>query len=450
MFFLRNPMKNALLFFLTILLLCACSSDVNMEQNILAFHMYSQTQLDLDSENKENVALLAKSFGMEESEVVETQKIILSMKTGSSLRWKFRSAIENKIADLEKSEGMKAREDFVVNVLAPYLSLLTRNELSSVGLESLEFQNNICKLYAKFFPERFKNSLEMFVGDVRFYFDGGTSSVKYLHELNANISQYGYYLDFELKNSSNILKIQDSILPETRYGNAFIRVLNLKRMMPGLLQSKNGYYTIGGNTVIILDDMVNHSAHELVAEMERPHFSKYTDRRFVNFWRSIGLNLDLVKASKIYMDLVKRDLDGKSFAYVKAVMQMAVAVHEAKHLVDNIEHPELTLNIDREFSAHITESIYSPAPYVELFSLINRMQHYAVFNRVGALNETTRRLWELAIRSAKDSSYSVEMLRSDLLELYNNYRTIREHAGFEPLDNFERVVVNGVNEFYRK
>jgi len=116
-------MKKLLFCLSLFLLLVSCSNDIKMGQDILAFHIYSQTSIDLDSENKENVALLSKSFGMEESEVKETQKYILSKKTGSALRWSFRSALEDKMKELSGKTGKKAPEDFVVNVLAPYLNL---------------------------------------------------------------------------------------------------------------------------------------------------------------------------------------------------------------------------------------------------------------------------------------------------------------------------------------
>lgn len=437
-------------FLFLIFFLYSCSSDVKMEQDILAYHIYAQTHFDLNSKNQDNVSVLAKSFGMKKSEITAIQKYILSLKNESALRWNFKSSIEKKITELENSRDDDAREDFVVNVMAPYLSLLARNELVSLGMDSFDLQNAICKLYGQFFPERFKNTLDLFVGDARFYFEGGSSSVKCLHELNANLVQYGYYLDFEISQSSNIMKVQNKILSEISYGKTSVSVLNLKRFIPGLLQSKSGYYTIGSNAVIVVDDMVSVGVEELLAEKEKGDFDKYTDYRFNQFWQSIGVDLNVEKASKIYTELLNRDLRDKNFEYLKSAYQLGVVIHEAKHLVDNIEHPELTLNIDREFSAHVTQTIYSPMRYVTLFSAIERMQNYAMFNQVNTLNEVVRKLWNMAIRSYEDSSYTIELLQSDLFELYGSYRTIREYASFEPLEQFEKVVVVGVNDFYKK
>lgn len=427
------------LFLFLAFFLISCSSDVKMEPDILAYHMYSQAQIDLDSKNKESVALLAKSFGMKESEVIEIQKHILSKKTGSTLRWSFMAGIENKIAHLAKEKSAKSREDFVVNVLEPYLNLLVRNELQTVGLESQNLQDVICRLFAKYFSEGGQNSLTVFINDVRLYFDGGISTIENLHALNATLLNYGYFIDCEYTSYLNILKVKDEILPETPYGNSAVRILNLRRFIPGLLPPKSGYYTIESNIVIVLDDMVARSAEETMAEMVREDFVKYADRRFNAFWHSIGLNLDVFRASQIYMELVKRDFAGKDFEYVKNAGVVGVAIHEAKHLVDHIEQPELTLNLDREFNAHVVQAIYGIAVYSELFAAIDRMQNYAMHNRVHVLNDVTRKLWEMAIRSAEDSSYTVEVLRRDLKELYNNYRSIREHAQFGSLDKFEKI-----------
>ena len=68
------------LIFLFTLFLVACSEYPEMEMDILAQHIYSQNPIDLDSQNKEYVAMLAKSFGMKEDEFVDIQKHILSKK----------------------------------------------------------------------------------------------------------------------------------------------------------------------------------------------------------------------------------------------------------------------------------------------------------------------------------------------------------------------------------
>ena len=62
------------LIFLLTLFLVACSEYPEMEMDILAQHIYSQNPIDLDSQNKEYVAMLAKSFGMKEDEIVDIQK----------------------------------------------------------------------------------------------------------------------------------------------------------------------------------------------------------------------------------------------------------------------------------------------------------------------------------------------------------------------------------------
>ncbi|MCI6437705.1 hypothetical protein [Fibrobacter sp.] len=46
----------------------------------------------------------------------------------------------------------------------------------------------------------------------------------------------------------------------------------------------------------------------------------------------------------------------------------------------------------------------------------------------------------MAKRSAYEEQYTDDSLRIDLTDLYNNYRTIRENAYFEPLDEFAEKV----------
>ena len=148
------------------------------------------------------------------------------------------------------------------------------------------------------------------------------------------------------------------------------------------MPSKSGYYTIGMRYVIILDDMVAARAESDSLELEKGGlYRKYVDKRFELFWRYLGLNMTLQKASEIYNLLLKKDFGGKSIAYIKRAEELNTTIHEIKHIVDQIEHPELTLNLDAEFSAHVTEAIFSPAPNVALLSAIQRMENYAMVQR---------------------------------------------------------------------
>ena len=154
------------------------------------------------------------------------------------------------------------------------------------------------------------------------------------------------------------------------------------------------------------------------------------------------------KASKIYKTLMKKDFAGHTKTYIKTALSMETAIHEAKHLVDQIEHPELTLNLDAEFSAHVTSAIFNPAPRAALLSAIRRMENYAMYHRLSRMNEVARKLWEMAMRSAGGEIYTEDSLRRDLIHLYNDYRTIRENAFFEPLGDFNEKIVRKIAEHY--
>lgn len=440
-------MRLLLTLFVSIVLLTSCS-DIKMEQDILAYHIYSQTNLDLDSKNKEYVALLAMSFGMSESEVIEIQQHIHSQKTEGALRDYFKKAIKAKLGTLQNKTGKSAQKDFIVNVLGPYLSFLSRDEQESVWIEHLKFQDEICALFATLFSDN-QNTLGKFFEKVRRSQKFGDDLAESLKNLNATMEHYGYFVSFMPNNSANILAIKDEILPKTPYANSSIRILNLKRIMPGLLPPMDGYIKPEINTVIIVDDLIDATAKELMAELQADDFKKYTNRRFSQYWQASKLKLNVPMASRIYIEHLQRDFAGKDFDYIKKAVQIGVVIRETKHMIDNIEHPELSLNIDQEFSGLVTEAIYSPTPYSALFFAINRMQEHSISNRVPALHRVTKELWTIAMRTSRDPSYTLENMRIDLWKLYANYKTVREGAQFESLKNFEKIV-GKVNEFYNK
>lgn len=100
-----------------------CSEYPEMNEDILAYHVFSADQMDLENDDDEYIDLLAKSFGMTPKSVRKIQKFILSKKTESSLLYGFESAMHAKVVELLGSSD-NAKNDFVVNVLAPYLNVL--------------------------------------------------------------------------------------------------------------------------------------------------------------------------------------------------------------------------------------------------------------------------------------------------------------------------------------
>jgi hypothetical protein len=99
------------------------------------------------------VAMLAKSFGMKEDEIVDIQKHILSKKTTSRMKQDYEAALQKKIFELKQRNRKSAQKDFIVNVLAPYLDDLSRGHIYKSGLENEVFEREICELYEKFFSE---------------------------------------------------------------------------------------------------------------------------------------------------------------------------------------------------------------------------------------------------------------------------------------------------------
>lgn len=426
--------------FLLFIALClvACSEYPEMEPDILAQHIYSQNPIELGSSNKEYVMMLAKSFGMSDDEIVAVQKHILSKKTTDRMKDDYEAAIHRKVLVLKKRDGKSAQKDFVINILAPYLDALSRNQIYKSGPENESFEREICQLYEKFFPgDNAAQALSAFINSSKSYFGGENFNVDFQNAVNRNLLKYGLFLDYELQSMASILKVQDSLLPMTPYKGDSLAIIKLKRFIPGLMPSKSGYYTIGMRYVVVLDDMIAVRAESDSLELEQGEFyRKYADKRFERFWRYLGLDLSLQRASEIYNRLMKKDFEGKSLAYIKRVEELNTAIHEAKHIVDQIEHPELTLNLDAEFSAHVTEAIFSPAPNVALLSAIQRMEKYAMVQQQPYLNQVVVKLWTMAKRSAYEKQYTNDSLQNDLMNLYSNYRTIRENAYFDSLDDF--------------
>ena len=68
----------------------------------------------------------------------------------------------------------------------------------------------------------------------------------------------------------------------TAYKGDSLAAINLKRFISGLMPSKAGYYTIGMNYVVVLDDMIAARAESDSLELEQGEFyRKYGDKRFV-------------------------------------------------------------------------------------------------------------------------------------------------------------------------
>lgn len=444
---LLNHHLSILFALATLFVIEACSEYPEMDVDILAYHVFNEGQFDVENNDNEYVNLVSKSFGMTSKEVRKIQKTILSKKTKSNLRFTFEGVMHSKIVELLDKNSNSARKDFVVNVLAPYLNVLSKNEPYRSGLDKDIFENDIIFLFGKFFKK--SAVLGNFIDDIYRYNRGGVSSTDHLNLLNETLAGYNLFVDWNPQNNLNVLKVENVVLQITPYKGKSIAILNLKRVIPGLLPPKLGYYTAGSSQVVLLDDMINASVDETAAEIEQGRFfSKYEDKRFEKFWHSIGLNLNVEKASKIYKSLIKKDFAGHTKSEIKMALAMETAVHEAKHLVDQIEHPELTLNLDAEFSAHVTAAIFSPAPNATLFSAIRRMENYAMYHRLSQMNEAVRSLWEMAIRSANEELYTDDSLRKDLLCLYNDYRTIRERTSFETLDYFHYQIVSKIAEYY--
>ena len=130
----------------------------------------------------------------------------------------YEKAIYEKAVKLEQQNGESARKDFVVNVLAPYLDALSRNEIYKSGPDNESFERIVSNLYGKFFPDDgAAQSLFSFMNAAKVYFSGESFNVDLKNTVNRNLLKYGLFLDFELQSMASILKVQDTLLPMTAY-----------------------------------------------------------------------------------------------------------------------------------------------------------------------------------------------------------------------------------------
>lgn len=430
-------------YFLAFFLLCSCSNNMDMDDDILDEYLIRQSSFYIDKTDNEYLELLSQSFGISKDKVKKVQKHIISKKNQATVERDYDRAIIQKIEALKKSNKDDRRLDFVYNILAPYLSALSRNEPLLVKESNLFQEQDVVELFEKFFPGG-GNSFADLVSSAHGYFKGEYFNINKQHNVNKVLMPYGLLLDFEIESCANVMQIQDTILTPMAYKGDSVAVLKTRRIIPGLLPSKIGYSSAATYFVIVIDDAVEKQVEKFTREL-KADFSKYGSKNdlYNRYWRLIGLpKFDIFKANEIYSKLLEKDFGGKSREFIKYAQEMETVIHEAKHQVDGIEHPELTLNLDIEFSAHVTAAIFSPAPRVALLSAIQRMDNFGI-----SLGDTTsynvsRQLWELAIKSAEDSTYTEQQLKSDLIEIYNSYRTIREKQSFERLDDFRDQVVS--------
>ena len=458
-----------LLLLLALVFFAACSDYPDMDEDILAFHLYNSGQFDPTNQNDDYVKLLAKSFGMSVLEVRAMQKTLGEKGSAAETRRAAEKAMRAKLDELRRYKGDRSRKKFVVDVLAPYLDLLAKSSLevaehcircspeqkrmlrehyfSRSGLLDDEYAAKLCDAFGRYFGEDRKRNTLRYLLDHLFGYDNGPNVIAY-NLFNERLLKFGLYADWSY-GAIAFFKVEDVILEETPYKMRKLSVLKLKRIVPELMPSKAGSYTADADHVIVLDDIVNANVDETLAEMEQiDYFEKFTDRRFDKFWHSIGLDLRVITASEVYRRLMKKDFAGKSKRWIKNALEMGVAIHEAKHIVDRIEHPDLNLNLDMEFSAYVTMTVFNPAPNATLAHAISLMQNYAMATRTRTLDNAVRSLWQMALRSAFDEDYTDDLLRQDLVALYDGYMPIRTLGQFELLDDFRDQVATKIAAHY--
>ena len=82
-----------------------------MENDILAYHVFNEGQLDVPNDDSSYVDLVARSFGISPKEVRKVQKYIVKKGTETNLRFAYEAMLHAKVVELLDRTGNGARKD---------------------------------------------------------------------------------------------------------------------------------------------------------------------------------------------------------------------------------------------------------------------------------------------------------------------------------------------------
>jgi len=418
-----------------------------MKVEVLTLQLISHTNFYLDQTDDEYLSLVGHSLGVSKNRVKALQKYIGQTRNERELEHNAKESIKQSLIELSAMKKENRKKSFLTQVLAPYLTITLKEIHLDQSIEERIFQ----EFEINFGNEKNSSPLKEIIDATKNYHRGESFNVDFLHAINQVFIWKGYYLDYNLESTANIFKIKDRIIDDLIWNDTTkISVLLLKRVIPGILDSKLGYSTIATKNVVVIEDPLNQIAEVYLQELKRINsLEKFNDLRFEKYWKKAGLSLSLDIADQIYKNLLTRDFAGKNKKEIIKALEMEIALHEAKHKADNYDAPHQTLNLDREFGAHVTAAIYSEAPFMALYSAIERIQNFYFHLNEERMQENTVALWEIA-RKALDSSYTKETLRHDLYILYTKYRTIRENEPLPLLGPYQEKIVSAIWEYYKK
>jgi hypothetical protein len=415
-----------------------------MELPFVANQLLSQTSVYLDKSDPEYLDLLGNSIGVSQGKIKDVQHYVLSKRSMNRFESGLLAALDKSSLEAARLKGEKKKNYFAVNVLAPYLTML---------LQKKQLPENLGRRIAEDFAENFgmirgENPLVALSSCIDSYNRGDACNVDSLHLMNESLETQGFVLQLSLDDANaNLLQIRDTVADVRWDDTGRVRVILARRVIPGMLPPLLGYSEIAVPRVIIIENMGDAFAGSRKDAFEKGDFA-YADKRFEDYWRAMGLNLTLERANEIHRILLERDFKGKSGRRIARSLMMETALHEAKHKTDNYDAPWLTLNLDAEFSAHVTAAIFCDAPFASLASAIDRLQNFYVNLGDAVMGRATAALWRVA-ENAVSRNYTSGQLRGELVQVYSDYRTERELLPLPPLDAYKDRIVPAVYSYFR-
>ncbi|MDR0515725.1 MAG: hypothetical protein LBH25_01615 [Fibromonadaceae bacterium] len=404
--------------------------------------MALRTQIII-TDDKDYLENLERKSGMSRKQIKALFKYLSKNSMKEDVRINASNEISNSLKEFQNLPNDKKINFFILNILAPYLTIVVNN-FAVNNADKEEIQSMFAELFN--IPQNKMNPLlELTEGTYR-YNSGGTSNLSYKYELNDYLRKEGFYLDYDLKRAyANIFKIERMICidEEWKLGEK-ISIFVLKRIYPNILKPLLGYAPAWHSDVVVIKDFFYDVAKDYKNESkEKMPKNPYKDHSYQKLWNSLGLNINLERANSIRYELAHKDLNGNSLLQIEKNLIIQTAVHEAKHRIDEIEMPSMRLNLDLEISAYLTGAIVGVYPFLGLRKIIEWTEAYYRSTGYVKLKYLLAELWTLADKSLKQD-YTENLLKAELLKIYENYSTIQENESFIDLKEFEQRMLPAI------
>jgi len=440
---LKIILPSVILAFIVLAAIYSCSEDKRsgdtlpeMKMPFAALNIALKTQI-LITNDREYLEELEKESAMSRKQIRRLIKYLLKNQTIDEIKKNAGDELGRSLKELQDLPDDKKVNFFVINILAPYLTMTVNN----IAVNSTD-EKEILSVFAEIFnvsQDKINPLLQLTESSSSFH-NGGVFKSIHLYELNDYLKKEGFCLDYGLRGEyANIFKIENVICKDKEWKpDEKISIFVLRRIYPNILSGRLGYAPAEHSDVFIIKEPHYHLAKKYKSELKKkmPQ-TPYSDLEYEKMLGSIGLSIDLERANRIRYELAYKDLKGSSLSRIEKNLILQTAFHEAKHRIDEIDMPDMRLNLDMEVSAYLTTAIFGNYPFLGLRQTIEWTGAYYHSVRSAKLGNVLKEIWTLADKSLKEE-YTEELLRAELLKIYENYRTIRGNAHLINLEEFKQ------------